>query len=112
MASWWSRLLNGQSLVARLQRPRRRMRRQGQRRYRPEITLLEERCLLAAPVFTSFAPSSNPLAEGSQLSLVGNFTDSDGDQSYQLILNWNDGTAPQSVDLGTTQQFSVDHVYA
>lgn len=73
---------------------------------------LEERRVLAAPVFVPGSLLVTPvIAENSLVTLSGEFTDEDNGQSYTLSINWGDGTTEELAIAPNNFSFSFMHRY-
>ena len=88
-----------------------RSRNQSWRTSRPRVEQLEDRCL-PAPVITALNAALTT-AVGRTVQVTGSFTDSVANDPESVIINWNDGSASQTVPLAVgARDFQVTHVYA
>lgn len=60
----------------------------------------------------SFYLTPNPVDEGSPTILYGSFTVADHTETFNLTVDWGDGSADTFIDLDTARAFDTQHSYA
>ncbi len=96
------------------------VKRTSRRSGRPQLECLEDRMLLNAPTPVPDAPPTltnvqfNPgVVAGMLATLTGTIAAPSAQDPFTLVVNWGDGSAPQTVNLAAgTTSFSVPHTYS